>query len=705
VPDLSARDVYGAAGVFHAPVTVTGRAPVVWPRRVGAVPPLATGRQSRPADQNLAAAVVGGTAVVCQVVSGLGGVGKTQLAANLAEQLWAGRQLDLLVWVTANSRTSIVSTYALAAGEVTGVDDPDREQAASRLLSWLATTDRRWLVVLDDLTNPADLTGLWPSDTPTGRTVVTTRRRDTALIAGRRLVDVGVFTPDQAVAYVTCLLGDSPGRIEQADRLAADLGFLPLALAQAAAYIADQDISCADYRDRLIRRPLIRLHPDVLPDQQSLPVGRTWALSVEAADAGTGGLAAVVLQLAALLDPNGIPAALFATRAVLDHYRPRLGREVDTDSVHDTLRALYRLSLADITPAGTGGGLLRVHALVQRVSRETTPDEDRHVLVTTAADALAELWPPIERDPATSRLAQQLRANTSALADTAGPLLWRTVDGGHQAHPVLLRAGESLGDIGLVAAARDHYTRLHLTASSLLAHDHPDNLSVRYRMARWRGEAGDAAGAAGAMEQLLADYLRVLGPDHPHTLNVRHSIARWRGEAGDTPGALAAFEQVLADRLRALGPDHPHTLATRNNLAYWRGEAGDVAGAVAAFEQLLADRLRVLGPDHPHTLSTRHNIARCWGEAGDAPAAVAAFQALLTDCLRVLGPDHPHTLSVRHNIARWRAEAGDAPGAAAALVRLLADRLRVLGPDHPDTLRTRRDLVRWRDHIRPGAGT
>jgi hypothetical protein len=75
----------------------------------------------------------------------------------------------------------------------------------------------------------------------------------------------------------------------------------------------------------------------------------------------------------------------------------------------------------------------------------------------------------------------------------------------------------------------------------------------------WRagGAAGDAAGAAAAFRELLADYLRVHGPDHPGTLATRHSLARWRGAAGDAAGAAAAFRELLAGRLRVLGPDHP----------------------------------------------------------------------------------------------------------------------------------------------------
>ncbi|MGW3692306.1 tetratricopeptide repeat protein, partial [Streptomyces sp. NPDC005149] len=87
--------------------------------------------------------------------------------------------------------------------------------------------------------------------------------------------------------------------------------------------------------------------------------------------------------------------------------------------------------------------------------------------------------------------------------------------------------------------------------------------------------AGDVAGAAAALQDLLADYERVLGPDHPHTLTTRNNLAHLHGEAGDVAGAAAALQDLLADYERVLGPDHPHTLTARNNLAQWRREAGD----------------------------------------------------------------------------------------------------------------------------------
>ncbi|MFC4149861.1 DnaJ C-terminal domain-containing protein [Micromonospora mangrovi] len=387
-----------------------GRTPVSWPHRVGLVPGLADQRLDRLADQDLAAALTGEqTVMVCQVLAGLGGVGKTQLAANLAHQWWQHRRVDLLLWASATSRSAVLTRYAQAAADITGVEDPNPEDAAVRLLAWLSSTDRRWLVVLDDLTDPQDLTGLWPPTTPTGRTVVTTRRRDAALLAGRRLVDVGVFDPAEAVTYLHAKLAGHPDRLDQAQELAADLGFLPLALAQAAAYLMDRGLTCGEYRKRFAdrRRRLAELMPDTLPDGHQATVATTWSLSIELADAmAPAGLARPLLELASHLDPNGVPTTVFTTLAALRYLdrglgppprparflaawrkppqaRPRVGAADARDALH----CLQRLSLISL-PADASE--VRVHALVQRATREQIPPDRRAVAQESATAALRQ---------------------------------------------------------------------------------------------------------------------------------------------------------------------------------------------------------------------------------------------------------------------------------------------------------------------------
>jgi len=441
------------------------REPVTWPVRVGVVPPVADGYQDR-ADARLdlgASLRAGETAVLTQVLSGLGGIGKTQLAAHQARTLWDAGRVDLLVWITASGRGAILAGYGQAARKVDGGDPgEDAEAAAARFLAWLAGTDRPWLVVVDDLADPADLRGLWPLG-EAGRVIVTTRRRDAALRgARRRMIEVGLFIPAESLAYLRAKLDGDPARLQQAGELADDLGHLPLALAHAAAFILDRGLTCAQYRARFADRGRAMADhlPDTLPDDYPHAVAVTWSLSIERADQlQPVGLARPALRLASLLDPNSIPSVVFASEAARAHLEaarapdtagpePGLadestggGRaaEISADEALDALFTLQRLSL--VTVAGSGSSrIVRVHALVQRVVREHLDPAALASTARAAADALLSVWPKHDERPA---LAQALRDCTNALHLHAEDALW-SPDG----HPVLFRAANSLGGAG-----------------------------------------------------------------------------------------------------------------------------------------------------------------------------------------------------------------------------------------------------------------
>ncbi|MFH9250868.1 FxSxx-COOH system tetratricopeptide repeat protein [Streptomyces lydicus] len=719
---IASEGAVANAGYIHQLNVVqqhTPRPPAPWPHQVGVIPSRAQSFQRRTeADRLRAVADGGGTAVLVQVLTGMGGVGKTQLAAEYALTAWdngSGNALDVVVWVTASARSAVVAGYAQAGVELCRADPDDAEQAARTFLAWLThkagAKPCRWLIVLDDVADPNDLRGLWPPDSIHGRTLVTTRRRDAALSGeDRRLVEVGLFTEAEAVAYLTRSLA-AHGRQEpeeQLTALASDLGYLPLALAQAAAYVIDSGDDVAAYRELLADRAttLADTAPDRLPDDQALPLAAVWSLSIDRADTlRPAGLARPMLQLTAMLDPNGIPQAVVTSEPALAHLSAhraqtghRLTGEPATITVRNAvlaLRALHRLSLIDHS-SGTFHQTVRIHQLIQRAARDTLTPSQHDQYARTAADALLAVWPAIERD---TDLAQALRANTTALTGCAEDALYRP-----HAHAVLYRMDRSLGEAGQVTTARDYCQHLAAIAHDHLGPDHPDTLAAQNNLAHWRGEAGDAAGAARAFAELLEHLVRVLGPDAPDTLTARHNLARWRGRAGDAAGAARAISELLEHLVRVLGPDHPDTLLARNNLAYWRGEAGDAAGAATAMSELLDDRMRVLGPHHPDTLAARHNLAHWRGEAGDAAGAARAFAELLEDVVRVLGQDHRQALLARNSLADWRGRAGDAAGAARAFAELLEHLVRALGQDHPQTLLTRYNLAHWRGEAGNAAG-
>ncbi|MFF4410417.1 tetratricopeptide repeat protein [Streptomyces sp. NPDC001404] len=684
--------------------------PARWPHQVGLIPPRAQSFQHRAeADRLRAAMAGGGTKIVGQVLTGLGGVGKTQLAADYALTVLESCDLDVAVWITADSRPALVAGYAQAGIELCRADPNDAEKAAATFLAWLtpkATEDRpcRWLIVLDDLADPDDAQDLWPPASPHGRTLITTRRRDAALTGSdRRLVEVGLFTSDEALAYLANVL-DTHGRQEPYDQLtnvARDLGRLPLALSQAAAYIIDAHVSCKYYGEMLASRikTLRDAAPDRLPDGQTLTVAATWSLSIDRADTlRPCGLARPMLQIASFLSANGIPEVVLTStpvRTYLTHHRTQPvdasppvrpdDSPLQDEDARLALRALHRLSLLDHFPQAVQQPV-RVHQLVQRATRESIPPTGQDQAARAAADALTTVWPDIERDTV---LAQALRANTDALTRCAEDALHKP-----DTHPVLIIAGQSLGESGQAATARDYFRHLAVQANRRHGPNHSATQTARHNHSTWQGEAGDPGGAARSYERLLCDRERVLGPDHPDTLATRSNLAYWQAQAGNLDAAATAYANLLKNMPREAGPEHTDTILTAwGNLAYLRAITGRTAEAAAAYNKLLKCQVRVQGFDHPGTLTTMGNIADMVGWAGNAAGAVVLYRKLLKPMQQALGPDHPHTLTTRSNLAYWLGKAGETDHAAATYTELLEHQMQVFGPDHPSTLTTCHNLA------------
>ncbi|MFD9061845.1 tetratricopeptide repeat protein [Kitasatospora purpeofusca] len=678
--------------------------PVWRPVRVGAVPPLASAFQPRP---GLREAIDRGrernaTVVLTQVLSGGGGVGKSQLAAHCAHRAHA-EGVDVLVWVDAAETAQVIATYAQAAAKagVPGADGQDAENDAAAFLDWLAVTDRSWLVVLDDLTDLEGAQRWWPRPPAggNGRVLATTRRRD-ALVTGngRAIVDIGTYTTTEALAYMRERLSEADaGHLfdSGADELAEALGQLPLALAHAAAYMINEDADCTAYlrlfTDRASRLESV-LPPDADTDGYGRQVTTSLLLALDAAERRKPvGLATAAIRLAAHLDPAGHPDTLWTTQAVTEYLTAH--RTTDTpdpapvtaSQARAVLRLLHHYALITHTPHDHHRAV-RLHALTARAARETTPDNDTPATVRTAADALQAVWP--EHEHTAPELTAVLRANTDTLTDHAGDHLWHP-----DAHPVLFTAGNSLLRAGLIGTAVTHGQHLTADAERILGHDHPDTLASRGNLASAYWQAGRTGEAIVLLERVVADCERLLGEDHPDTLNARNNLASSYRQAGRTGEAIALEERVAADRERLLGHDHPDTLTSRNNLAVSYRRAGRTDEAIELLERVAADRERILGHDHPDTLTSRNNLAVSYQQAGRTDEAIVIEERVAADSERILGHDHPDTLNARNNLATSYWRAGRTDEAIVIEERVLADRERLLGDHHPDTLTARANLA------------
>jgi hypothetical protein len=457
----------------------------VWPVRTGVVPPLADGFVSRPETvPGMAAALVPGAVVA--LVSGhpaatgppsrVQACGKTQLAVWWAESLWWSREVDLLAWVSATSRASVLAGYLHAAAAVGIGLDGTGEEVAARFTGWLAHAARPWLVVLDDLRDAGDLEGLWPSG-PDGRVVITAPGEK--ILAGRagvRVLPVGAFSPREAMKYLMERLSTDPDQRHGAMGLAAGLGGQPAALAQASAAIATSMLSCADYQGHFTR---LR---DQLADcgaGEPPTVGEvTWRLSAEQAERLAPGAAPhLLLALAALMGGQQIPGTVFTTAAVCG-YLAAAGAPGVASPEHawDAVRALERTGVLALGPASAPAVVWISPAVAAQVLA-VAPGPVLDKAARAAADALLETWPDDEPQP---WLAAGLRSCTAGLHQSTAGRLW-TADG---YHPVFVRAGRSLDSARLTGPAATYWAQLTATSEAICGPTSPVTVTAGSYLAR-----------------------------------------------------------------------------------------------------------------------------------------------------------------------------------------------------------------------------
>jgi len=613
---------------------------------------------------------------------GLGGAGKTVVAVEYAHRHLA--ELGLAWQLAAEDPVMLTAGFSELGAQLGARDLAESRNPVALVHGALTAFSEEWLLIFDNAPDFASVQAFLPP-AGKGRVLITSRNPSwpSGLVLNVPVLDAGV-----AAGFLVSRTGDRDS--QAALELAAELGGLPLALEQAAAYILATGGSLAEYLE-LFRHRRSDLLDRGEPSGYSETVTTTWVLSLTQLEQSAPG-AVGLLRLLAFCAPDAVPLRLLLQRrpGLTELLSPQVAEVVvplleDELAAGDAIAALRGYSL--VHPAGDGA--VSVHRLVQAVTADQMPAELANQWRQAAAALIEAAIPKDSRQPDTW-------PDFGALLPHAEKALAPGSSG-------MERIASYLGNSGSVAAARDLQRRILGVREQMLGPEHPETLIARRNLARWTGRAGDAAEALRQGEALLPVIERVLGAEAPDTLAARADIAHWtrmarrRGtRAAEGPARAAAqYAELLPDFQRILGPEHPDTLAVRAGLAWSTGEAGDAAGARDQFAALLPVFQRILGPEDPLTLDVRAGLARWTGGMGDAAGARDQFAALLPVFQRILGPEHPDTLYIRHSVARWTGQAGDPAGARDQYEALLSEQERILGPDHPDTKAARDNLAYW----------
>ena len=720
--------------------------PRAWPVFSGIVPFLADGYMRRPeTGQGPWDAFHPGLTVILgpggdpqASDSWYGGTGKTQLAAAFANKLWAAGELDLLVWLYAGSRDSIVTGYARALADIRVAAPPGKpEAAAAQFLTWLADTGRHWLVVLDDLAEPADADGLWPLG-PSGQVLVTTRlsglspRSATPGTARRgapeppveqRTIAVPAFSQREAIDYISAQLNEDPFQAAGSVDLAIALDCLPAGLALAVAYLRDTGQDCRHYRLACAQRK-----QDLADMIGSDPLAPFWILAVDRAmQFAPRELAWPALKLAAVLGPAWIPGAVLTSSAACAYVtgRPDVTRG-DQANLRAAFENLARIGLVRIEPDDEIR-TVAVPAVLQSSLRQTMAPAELRQAVQAAADAVFQSWPEGRAEP---DLEQALRDCATSVRRCDELALWNP-DG----HPLLVRVGQSLDEARMAETALAYWHDLARRSANDLGARSPFTFQIRERLASAATAAGRTDAAVGLREELAADLDKAVGWIDPQAITARASLAVALRTVGRLSEAIPLSERVVADSDLVFGPTHAQTTESLRELGSAYRDAERYPEAIRILQRCLAVREQTAGLMHAETVSARRHLAEVYRRAGRADEAISLHQKALAKVENAVGATHPDAVTAREDLAiayyqarrtdeaavtyeralaEWQRVPGEGPRhAIAARANLaaiyclsgrvkeaiplyeseLADLQRVSGPSHPDTLRARRNLA------------
>jgi tetratricopeptide (TPR) repeat protein len=607
--------------------------------------------------------------------------GKTALAAHAATSLTRSGAVSVAAWVDASSRASALGSY-LAIAEDLGVDcTGDAEATAASVCRSLQAARARWLLVLDDLRDPADLDGIWPVG-PAGTVLVTARDPAAAqALANAQVLPVPFLSQRESLDLLSRRLSPDPDHRSGQIDLALVLDGEPAAFAHASAVIATSELTCREYQAIFQQR---RSQLEATAGRGVCAAAVTWGLSAEHAEilepgAGTWPL----LVLAALLSPDGVPADVLSSGPVSRYLAEQAGAPVTGHgNSAAAVAALRAAGLLAITQAG-GPAIARMSSALQAAVQAAASPALLRSASAAAADALAEAWPASEPRSAPATL---LRSCAASLRSAAGDALW---DSGHY-HRVLVAAGQSMDAAGLHVPAAAWWQQLADNSGRHLGTNHDETVAAASLAAFALLAAGQSADAVSWAEWVMTSRAATLGPGHPGTVKAAALLGRALMAAGRPVEAIA----LLEDAVTRSGHVNAATLAAWDEHAAACLAAGKPAAAISSLTKSMGIRRQALGPGHPATVTAATQLARAYLASGQHDKAISMYEQALGWLEAAHGPDHPDALSTRVLLAGAHSAAGHVTDALRHYQQAHALHERALGPDHRQTLACAAALAR-----------
>jgi tetratricopeptide (TPR) repeat protein len=604
-----------------------------------------------------------------QVISALGGMGKTQLALAYAHR----HQQDYIFcrWLLSEGEQLNLSLRLLADDlgiYLQGLDDLSIVRKVFKALS----RHTSWLLVFDNAEDAASISAYLPdaSCLLPGQHILVSSRSRSWPNTGKLALDI--FSTDDALAYMHVQLPEE--RAYWLQQLAYILGYLPLALSLAVACIQASGISIETYLTLLQRKPLAASNDRGNETCYQRTIQCTVALSKD--NIGIFPEALLMLNVCAWLSADNIPIYFFQHKCLLG----------STQAVFEALKVLSLYSLIHQSKPG----YLKIDRLVQVVVRAENSDLSALVL---ANNVLRAVYPADKISAREFERARELIEHLVTVTNHDEKCLLTHPEG--WLTPYLLMNGcltdayscfgqaaktKQLLELALNAGIK-YYGRNHIKVAVALT-----NLGNAY------GDLGDVYQKKTLLEQALAIQERHYGLDHIEVAATLTYLANAYGGLGDVHEERVLLERALAIQERHYGLDNTEVAATLTNLGNAYGDLGDVHKRKTLLERALAIQEKHYGLDNPGVAPTLTNLGNAYGDLGDVHQKKTLLERALAIQESYYGLDNPRVAITLSNLGNAYGDLGDVHKKKTLLERALAIQERHYGLDNPGVVATLTNL-------------
>lgn len=639
-----------------------------------------------------------------QAISGLGGIGKTQLALEYAYRYH--QDYAAVLWARAESSDALISSYIALA---TLLQLPERKAKTQEATVWAVKTwlqtHRDWLLILDNADELTLLTDFLPPSLG-GHLLLTTRAAATGQIAHR--LEIETLGPAHGallllrratlIAHDATLEQTSQEERVLALQISRELGGLPLALDQAGAYLEETGMDLEQYWQiyQQHRTDLLQRRGNLAVDYPA-PVATTWSLSFQRVEEKNPA-AAELLRLCAFLAPDAIPEEFLIAGASLGPdaipgdimiagalFKPVLAPvAADTFRHNQVIESLRAYSLIRRDPREK---TLSIHRLVQAVIQNQLSEEERHtwaervVLMVYAVLPLARY----------ATWSQWERLLPQALAAVQWIERYHLM--GARVEHVLFETAFYLRDRVRYAEAELLYQRLLHIQEQRLGPEHFEMAYSLNNLADLYHQQGKYAEAEPLYWRALHIFEQWLGPEHPQVTDPINNLANLYRDQGKYAEAKPLYWRALSILDPKKASWHPKVASFLCSLAKLYYLQGKYAEAERLYRRALAICEQQFEPEHPQVTYPLNGLADLYRQRGEYMEAEQFYQRALHIREQALGVQHPETAKTIHGLAWLREAQGNHEEAKSLYTRALAICEQALGAHHPQTTETRTHLI------------